>query len=380
MKLFVLGVTVMLSSNRVLSFSFRHFHYKRHSVPSLRTRHFSSTTPLQEQSTTPSALPVPTEETITCSDGVVLAYQHWRSPSNTNSTAIRQSVLCLHGWMDNGRSFHLVAPALASRLPNADIYTLDLPGHGRSSSKNKDAPPMVQADLAYYVAEAMEQITHDNQRITLIGHSLGAGISSLYTAAFPEQIQTLILLDGAGLLARKPQDTALHVRNHIQSRKAFNQKPDNSNRIFPSLEIAIKTRMRNARSMPGNQYLSETAARELVLRATRPTPCGGLQFQHDPRFAWSSLQYMTWPQVEGIFETLGQAKPEHRLKIQILLAEQGWPFPETHIATCREKLRPESFRILPGSHYFHADPETADAVVEAMVEFLQKAEEEEEET
>lgn len=364
-------------------------------------RHLLSTSSSSETTEAKPAAPnratttSPKELSITCSDGTVLALQQWKSPDTIISQQPqqpqpRQTFLCLHGWMDNCRSFHHLAPALVAQVPNADLFALDLPGHGRST--HKDAPPMVQAELVYYVSEAVNELTtslvadevqDETHKITLIGHSLGAGISSLYTAAFPEQIERLILLDGAGFLPRKSKDTAHHVRSHILQRQKHNQKTNTTPRVFPSLELAIKTRMRNARKMPGNQSLSYEAAKELVQRATLEVPnhnddgdstTPGVQFQHDPRFAWPSLQYMTWSQVEGIFQAIGHAREnkddKHNLEICILLAQDGWPFPDDHMTSTLELLKPTVFQTLPGSHYFHADPETADPVVDAIVEFV----------
>jgi pimeloyl-ACP methyl ester carboxylesterase len=169
---------------------------------------------------------------------------------------------------------------------------------------------MVQAEMVHYVSEAIhalseEQRENTNHNITLIGHSLGAGIASfLYTAAFPEQIQQLILLDGAGFLAREAKNTALHVRNHITRRRQQQQQQQKEPRICSSLELAIRTRRQSATKMPGKQSVSQEAAKELVDRATRCQEDGGVQFQHDARFAWPSIQYMTWEQNEGIFQSL----------------------------------------------------------------------------
>ena len=298
---------------------------------------------------------------LSCSDGSILAGQRWTAASAGNSS--EEIILCLHGWLDNCRSFHHLAPALAAAGTH-QVVALDLPGHGLSSHKSKDAPPMVQAELVHYVSEAIYALQGEekNKNITLIGHSLGAGVASLYTAAFPEHIQQLILLEGAGFLARDAKDTALHVRKHISHRRK-QQQSEKSSRIYPSLELAIKARVRSATRLPGRQSLSFKAAEELVQRAIRP--CGnGFQFCHDHRFSWPSIQYMTWEQSEGIFESI------RNTDCFILLAEDGWPFEKVEEA--KIIINPIRFQSLPGSHYFHADPLTADAVADAVLDFLSR--------
>jgi pimeloyl-ACP methyl ester carboxylesterase len=353
---------------------------------------------------------------IGCSDGTKLAAQSWASSSSASTTgSSSRTVLCIHGWMDNCRSFHQLAPRIIDQNiiinnnnnkssdgdgdDNMIVIALDLPGHGRSSHKSIDAPPMVQSELAYYVSEAVDYCLQQqrdgcpNTKVTLIGHSLGAGIASLYASSFPEHIDQLILLDGAGFLARDAQDTSLHVRNHIRRRKlalSFKETKRNNNpRGYPSLDAAVKRRVQSMKSMPGNQTLSFEAARELVLRGTHldsptnnneaeqgepssPSPSSkSIQFRHDSRFAWPSIQYMTQEQNEGIFRALGEGTDEHRVDCCILLAENGWPFRDDHLKRAIDLIQPRTLRTsLPGSHYFHADPETSQEVVDAVLEFL----------
>jgi pimeloyl-ACP methyl ester carboxylesterase len=94
-----------------------------------------------------------------------------------------------------------------------ELVALDLPGHGLSSHKSDDGPPLVLAESVFYVAEAVRQLqwwpqevmnkpelqensSISQPRFTLVGHSMGAGISCLYAAAFPEQVDKLVLLEG----------------------------------------------------------------------------------------------------------------------------------------------------------------------------------------
>ena len=311
------------------------------------------------------------EITLPCSDGTVLAAQKFvgstvaaNCNSQDDTTTNNKTILCIHGWMDNCRSFHYLAPALAART-SQHVIALDLVGHGMSSHKSKDSPPMVQAEFAFYVSEAIEALgISENTDTTLIGHSLGAGISSLYAAAFPEQISKLVLLDGAGFLARDPKDSALHVRKHIETRQKKNQQSDQDPRMYPSIERAIKTRQFAASKMPGNQYISYEAAKELVKRGTvKLEEDGMIHFRHDSRYAWPSIQYMTWPQSEGIFKVI-------EADTCLLIAEDGYPFKPDHMEQATGLLQPKLMRTLSGSHYFHADPETADTVVDSIMKFL----------
>jgi pimeloyl-ACP methyl ester carboxylesterase len=164
--------------------------------------------------------PTLTELTLTCADGIQMAAQQWRSgetieDSSNGSTNSRRRILCLHGWMDNCRSFHYLAPTLLAQLEQqqpTDLIALDFVGHGWSTHKSIDGPPVVLAELAFYIAEAVRQLQWSNSTttaagesntastsatpFTLIGHSMGAAIACIYAAAFPEQVQKLVLLEG----------------------------------------------------------------------------------------------------------------------------------------------------------------------------------------
>lgn len=176
---------------------------------------------------TASMMTVPvTELMLPCSDGVHVAGQSWRvttGGSGDNSTGgggrpRRRNILCLHGWLDNCRSFHFLGPELATQLAHASssstmqyngqnngnsaagaaesidvhVVALDFPGHGMSSHKSLDGPSILLSESAFYVAEAIQKLgwwnddnnnkknnnnngAENNEPFTLIGHSMGAG-------------------------------------------------------------------------------------------------------------------------------------------------------------------------------------------------------------
>lgn len=328
----------------------------------------------------PSSLLAPQELRLSCSDGTILAAQRWKSPGLASSpdgvpTTGKQDglILCLHGWLDNCRSFHHLAPALAAAGTHSQVVALDLPGHGMSSHKSLDAPPMVAAEYIYYVSEAIHALKEqqddadgdEEEKVTLVGHSMGTGISTLYAAAFPEHVQQLILLEGAGFLPRDAKDTALHVRKHVTRRRAHHEG-SKAPKVYTTLDAAVKARMHTASRSPGDQSISYEAAKEIVQRMIGPPKNGGegFQFLHDARYTWPSLLYMTFEQVVAILQS---ASP---IDSCILLAENGWPLGENQEEKVEALLKPSVFKKLSGSHHFHADPETADQVANEVLEFI----------
>lgn len=82
-------------------------------------------------------------------------------------TADRPSLLLIHG----AGGTHLDWPAALRRLPNTAVYTLDLPGHGRS------APPACDTVAAY--ADRVADLLTDLRlsQVVLLGHSMGGAIA-----------------------------------------------------------------------------------------------------------------------------------------------------------------------------------------------------------
>lgn len=317
-----------------------------------------------------------TEVSFLCSDGMKLAGQRFSSGSNNKSPQHR--ILCLHGWLDNCRSFYQLAPSLVLNTNTAEVVTLDFPGHGWSDHKSADGgAPSVMAEYVFYVREVVQKLQW-NDSIVLVGHSMGAAVSLMYAAAFPEQVSKLVLLEGAGPLTRSARDVAQHIRNAVEKRQAGNVLlfPEYSNgttmkkkkepRSYPNIDLAVETRCKTAALSPGNQYLSTEASRAMVERATVNTNGDGaaVQFRHDVRLQWPSLSYMTDEQVvEGLYKDV-------ECPVCLLLAEDGWPVDSRRKEAVVQKLQPTVLKVLPGSHHFHADPETSDEVAQEVKAFI----------
>lgn len=217
---------------------------------------------------------------------------------------------------------------------------------------------MVLAETAFYVAEALRELSW-NENITLVGHSMGASVACLYAAAFPEQINKLLLIEGVGPLARPAVDSAKHVRLHIEKRLEPMRPP----RVYESLDLAVAARCRTARMWPGNQYLTESAARELVEWGTKRASSEGFQFRHDPRLQWPSLQFFAPEQTEGVYKDI-------QCPTGLILAKDGWPFDQATKEKTMDLLQPVKVVELSGSHHLHMDPDSAQSVVENAAEFL----------
>ena len=105
---------------------------------------------------------------------------------------VGERTLCLiHGVNDHAGTWSLVAPAL---MKSCRLIIPDLPGHGESEPKTGalDMQHLVDRLAAVLDAEGVA-------RTTLVGNSMGAWISILYTLAHPSRVAELFLESGGGL-------------------------------------------------------------------------------------------------------------------------------------------------------------------------------------
>lgn len=337
------------------------------------------------------------EIALECSEGITIAGQRWtkkgkRMEIHGSSSALQRRtqlrILCFHGFLDNCRTFHLLAPYLVSRLDNAEVVALDFPGHGLSSHKSLDSPPMmVINETCFHMRDACRSLGWEDGFI-LIGHSLGSIIGVIYAAAFPEQVQDLVLLDGYGpdnyeifemymKSTQKPSDgssikpkgaVAERIRRHVEHRYNSNVRtnmPNKRKRMYSSIHEAVRARMRTAELSPGRQWISMAAALELVRRAViSDEEYPKVRFRHDPRFNLPPLQLNTIEQVDTFWSQI-------QSRTLWLRAIDGWPFPSAFTERAESILGDlGTIKFLPGSHHFHADPETAEEVGREVLQFI----------
>lgn len=308
---------------------------------------------------------------LTCNDGIKLGgrrfYHSSGGEDGGSSSSPSRKILCWHGWLDNCRSFYHLGPAIVDNFEDkkedVEVYCLDFPGHGTSSHKSLDGPGVVLMEYCYYLHEAIRQLNWDPADVTLIGHSMGAAVSLMYSAAFP--VQNLILLDSLGPHPKPAKDVAKSLRQHITARS----KGKAPQSIYPNVEKAIETRCLTAKAFPGNQYISKEAAKELVEGATKTLDAGRLEFQHDQRLKWTSIVFLAKEHVVQIYSDVGSSST----KTCVLLGADGMPFDEKSLAICQNTLKPTVMKTLPGSHHFHMDPDSADDVAKEVIEFLQQS-------
>ncbi len=151
-------------------------------------------------------------------------------------------VLALHGWLDNAASFDLLAPLLLKKNPNLYIIAIDFPGHGHSYHFSSE----MGSFFIEYVSCVLAIIEKLNlYKVSLLGHSMGGGVSVLVAGARPEKIVRVILLESNGPLTKPDNSIISSYRKFLDDISDISKKKYIS-RTYTSKEVAkiIKVRQR----------------------------------------------------------------------------------------------------------------------------------------
>ena len=179
-----------------------------------------------------------------------------------------QSFIGLHGWLDNANTFDKLAPLLPE---NIRFVAIDFPGHGQSSHRW----PGMGYDNLEYVADVKKIVSQLRwERFSIIGHSMGGFVGSLYAGCFPDEVENLVLIDCGGPPPRFGNNPAKVLARYAT--RMSNMKPA-SPRIYESVESAAA---RREEPVEGNT-LSKGDALLITKRGTRVTK-DGVIFSHDP--------------------------------------------------------------------------------------------------
>lgn len=111
----------------------------------------------------------------------------------------KRPILMIHGWQDNAGTFETLIPLLPQHF---SYLAIDMPGHGFSSHLPKGCYYHT-VDFVPLLAEIRIQMKWD--RLSLIGHSMGAIVSFCYASLFPEHVDLVVALDTLKMQHHHPQ-------------------------------------------------------------------------------------------------------------------------------------------------------------------------------
>lgn len=261
-------------------------------------------------------------------------------------------LLAVHGWLDNAASFVPLAEALKSDLEDGSLpyqlIAIDLPGHGHSAHKVGHYNFIEWVDDLYQIIK-----TQHWGPVSIIGHSMGAMISSIFAATFPELVNRIVLIEGLGAISATADQTVSQLRKGIESRAIYNKNSNQSaNRKINTLTLE---KVVKARCFVSD--LNETNA-ALICNRNLAVNEEGMRWRSDPKLKSRSLVRLTELQVIDILSSISTT-------CLIIVGDEGFPL-ITHTLNL-DIFCKAHFNILKlsGGHHVHMDNavETASAVV-----------------
>jgi pimeloyl-ACP methyl ester carboxylesterase len=173
-------------------------------------------------------------------------------------------IVLLHGWMDCGAAFALLADHLPGHWP---LLALDWRGYGRSERR------VGRYWFADHVAEldAVLDLVAPGQPARLVGHSMGGTVAMMYAGMRPERIGWVVNIEGFGLPALPAEEFPGHAAAWLDSLRV----PPADRRYRSHEELAAALSLRNPRLPPANALF-------LAGAWTRALADGSLQLLSDP--------------------------------------------------------------------------------------------------
>ena len=252
-----------------------------------------------------------------------------------------QPFIGLHGWLDNANTFDKIASLLPE---NIRFIAIDFPGHGQSSHR---WPGMGYDDFQYVcdVKKVVSQLGWE--KFSIISHSVGSFVASLYAGCFPNEVENLVLISYGGAAPRFGNILAKLLARYAT--RMSNIKPA-SPRVYESIESAAARR-----EEPGvtGVTLSKEHALPMTERGTRVTK-DGVIFSHDPAIKMLASFYAPETTVKSILS---------KIRCALLVLEGNWVYKDEEdekgrkqrlILMC-EHAKLHVWKNIEGGHHLHID-------------------------
>ena len=152
-------------------------------------------------------------------NGLVHAVHRFSSDDAPTRTT-RRTVLLVHGFLDAAGSWDLFAEPLCRA--GFDVVAPDLRGFG--------ATERVGAGGYYhfpdYIADLDDLLSSlAPEWLAVVGHSMGGGVASIFTGAYPERVSKLVIMEGLGPMSEPPELAVDRCRKWLGDRRRIERTP-----------------------------------------------------------------------------------------------------------------------------------------------------------
>jgi pimeloyl-ACP methyl ester carboxylesterase len=265
-------------------------------------------------------------------------------------------LVMVHGWMDVAASYQFVVDAL-----KADHYVIapDWRGYGQTDSGGVDNFwfPDYLADLDFL----LDHYAPD-QKVNLVGHSMGGNIVMLYAGVRPERIRRLVNLEGFGMPTTTPNMAPGRYAKWMDELKKLH-RGEMDLRAYDTAEGVAR------RLMKTNPRLAQDKADWLAGHWAAQNTQGTWDILGDPAHKISNAQLYRVEEVLEIYK---------RISMPVLAVEAAdnmlefWYGGKFNLAQYHERLKAvphvEIARIDDAGHMMHHDqPEVLASLIERFI-------------
>ncbi len=251
-------------------------------------------------------------------------------------------LLALHGWLDNSASFDFLAPLLT----NHRVVAPDLAGHGLTDHRSLDSPYNIWQDVGEIHA-LVQRLGWE--RFSLVGHSRGAAIASLFAGTFPDKVAALVMLDGFLPETVRAEDAPLQLARAIADKERYVAR---GTTFYPSLDDAIAPRLK------GPIALSRKAALAIARRGVGQGK-EGFYWRADHRLRGASEVKLTLAHTEAFVKRIDCPS------LLMLAGQEVSPY-HRHLLGLNANI---SVELMNGGHHLHME-ESVGNVADVIRGFL----------
>ena len=137
----------------------------------------------------------PTSRLVVHANGLDHNVLEWLpAAARPEKSAVLSTVVLVHGFMDAGGTWDLVAPALAAA--GLRVLAPDMRGFGEGARAPAGSYYHF-VDYVFDLADIVETLS-SGEPVGLVGHSMGGTIATLLAGTFPERLARLAIIEGIG--------------------------------------------------------------------------------------------------------------------------------------------------------------------------------------